>query len=95
VTLVRDGETLAEGADAGYGAEGHVWQALWEPSVPMARNLSIGSWIVRGVPAGAGLRESEGPITGNLSRFVPHLVAAEAGGDPRRRARFRAIGEGR
>jgi glutathionylspermidine synthase len=95
VTLVRDGETLARGADAGYGAEGHVWQALWEPSVPMARNLSIGSWIVRGVPAGAGLRESEGPITGNLSRFVPHLVAAEAGGDPRRRARFRAIGEGR
>lgn len=77
VTLVREGETLAEGTDAGYGAEGHVWQALWEPSVPMARNLSIGSWLVRGVPAGAGLRESDGPITGNLSRFVPHLVARE------------------
>src|SRR5512137_1302506 len=95
VLLVREGETLAEGADAGYGAEGHVWQALWEPSCPMPRNLSIGSWLVCGVPAGAGLRESDGPITGNLSRFVPHLVAESAGGDPRRRARFRAIGEGR
>jgi glutathionylspermidine synthase len=95
VTLVRDGETLARGADAGYGAEGHVWQALWEPSRPMARNLSIGSWLVRGVPAGAGLRESDGPITGNLARFVPHLVAESTGGDARRRARFRAIGEGR
>jgi glutathionylspermidine synthase len=95
VTLVRDGETLARGADAGYGAEGHVWQALWEPSRPMERNLSIGSWLVRGVPAGAGLRESDGPITGNLARFVPHLVTESTGGDARRRARFRAIGEGR
>lgn len=74
VLLVRDGAELAAGADGGYGAEGHVWQALWEPSAPAARNLSIGSWLVRGEPAGAGLRESDGPITGNLSRFVPHLL---------------------
>ena len=94
VVLVREGEVIAEGKDAGYGAEGHVWQALWEPSVPMPRSLSIGSWLVRGIPAGAGLRESEGPITGNLSRFVPHRISEEAGGDPRRRARFRAIGNG-
>jgi glutathionylspermidine synthase len=86
---------IAEGADQGYGTEGHVWQALWEPEAPTAgKHLSIGSWLVRGVPAGAGIRESDGPITGNLSRFVPHLVAEDAGGDPRRRARFRAIGEG-
>ena len=95
VTLVRDGAVVAEGPDQGYGAEGQVWQALWEPAVPMPRTLSIGSWLVRGEPAGAGLRESEGPITGNLSRFVPHLVAEAPPGDPGRRARFRAIGEGR
>lgn len=75
VVLVREGEVIAEGKDAGYGAEGHVWQALWEPAVPMPRSLSIGSWLVRGVPAGAGLRESDGPITGNLSRFVPHRIS--------------------
>ncbi|MEY2668014.1 MAG: hypothetical protein RJA59_652, partial [Pseudomonadota bacterium] len=94
VVLVREGEVIAEGKDDGYGAEGHVWQALWEPSVPMPRSVSIGSWLVRGVPAGTGLRESEGPITGNLSRFVPHRISDGTGGDPRRRARFRAIGNG-
>jgi glutathionylspermidine synthase len=67
-----------------------------EPEAPMAgKHLSIGSWLVRGVPAGAGIRESDGPITGNLSRFVPHLIAEGDAGDPRRRARFRAIAEGR
>jgi glutathionylspermidine synthase len=96
VVLVKDGEVLAEGADEGYGKEGHVWQALWEPEAPLAgKHLSIGSWLVRGVPAGAGIRESDGPITGNLSRFVPHLIAEGDAGDPRRRARFRAIAEGR
>lgn len=75
VLLVRDGVEIAAGEDGGYGAEGHVWQALWEATNPAAQRLSIGSWLVRGIPAGAGLRESDGPITGNLSRFVPHLIA--------------------
>jgi glutathionylspermidine synthase len=91
VVLVKDGAVLAEGADQGYGGEGHVWQGLWEPAAPLDRYVSIGSWLVRGVPAGAGIRESEGPITGNLSRFVPHLISDGASTDPRRRARFRAI----
>ncbi len=34
----------------------------------------IGSWIVNGWACGIGLREDESPITGNTSRFVPHLV---------------------
>ncbi len=93
VVLVRDGDVIAEGKDEGYGKEGHVWQALWEPAAPMPASLSIGSWLVRGVTAGAGLRESDGPITGNLSRFVPHLVAEEARGGSRIRTRFRSIGE--
>ena len=32
----------------------------------------IGSWIVGGQAAGIGIRESNTPITTNLSRFVPH-----------------------
>jgi glutathionylspermidine synthase len=32
----------------------------------------IGSWIVNGWACGIGIREDESPITGNLSRFVPH-----------------------
>jgi len=33
----------------------------------------IGSWIVNGWSCGIGIREDESPITGNLSRFVPHV----------------------
>jgi glutathionylspermidine synthase len=33
----------------------------------------IGSWIVNGWACGIGIREDESPVTGNLSRFVPHI----------------------
>ena len=33
----------------------------------------IGSWIVNGWSCGIGIREDERLVTGNLSRFVPHL----------------------
>jgi glutathionylspermidine synthase len=33
----------------------------------------IGSWIVNGWACGIGIREDENPVTGNLSRFVPHI----------------------
>ena len=34
----------------------------------------IGSWIVGGEPAGLCVREADGPITTNRSRFVPHVI---------------------
>ena len=57
-----------------YGEEGFVFQEYaplpafgeWRPV--------IGSWIVGQSPAGMGIRESGGPITDNLSRFVPHRI---------------------
>ena len=57
-----------------YGAEGFVYQEYaplpefdgWHPV--------IGSWVIAGEPAGMGIRESPGPITDNLSRFVPHRI---------------------
>jgi glutathionylspermidine synthase len=33
----------------------------------------IGSWIVNGWACGIGIREDESMVTGNLSRFVPHM----------------------
>ncbi len=33
----------------------------------------IGSWLVNGYACGIGIREDTSPITGNTSRFVPHL----------------------
>jgi glutathionylspermidine synthase len=78
--LSREGAniTLHGGAgdittDGTYGEEGFVWQALAPPAVFEDKWPVLGSWVVtdRG-PAGIGIRESDGPITDNLSRFVPH-----------------------
>ena len=33
----------------------------------------VGSWIVNGHACGMGIREDDGLITRNTSRFVPHL----------------------
>jgi glutathionylspermidine synthase len=35
----------------------------------------LGSWVIGGEAAGMGIRESAGPITNNLSQFVPHKIA--------------------
>jgi glutathionylspermidine synthase len=75
VTLVRDGETFARGAEGGYGAEGFVFQRLYEWGDRLGgRTPVLGSWLVQGEPAGLGIRESDGPITDDASRFVPHLI---------------------
>jgi glutathionylspermidine synthase len=34
----------------------------------------LGSWVIGGEPAGLGIREDDGLITGNFSRFVPHAI---------------------
>lgn len=60
-----------------YGKEGFVWQAYAPlPDFEGARPV-LGSWVVDAEPCGLGIRESDGPITGNLARFVPHTIAAE------------------
>lgn len=74
VTLVRDGEVLAQGAAGDYGAEGFVYQELCLPSGRFGgRTPIIGSWLVQGDPAGIGIREDASPITGNTSQFLPHV----------------------
>lgn len=55
-----------------YGREGFVYQQYaalphFEGNYPV-----IGSWVIGGEAAGMGIRESDGLITGNTSRFVPH-----------------------
>ncbi len=72
VTIVHGGATVA--ATGGeYGAEGYVYQEYFP--LPEFDGVSpvIGSWVVDGEPAGMGIRE-DGPITGNVARFVPHIV---------------------
>jgi glutathionylspermidine synthase len=71
VEVVRNGQRLAE-RHGPYDSR-TVYQGLFDlPDFDGARPV-IGSWIVDGQPAGMGIRE-DGLITGNLSRFVPHII---------------------
>jgi glutathionylspermidine synthase len=73
VTLVSGGVTLVE-QEGPYGAEGFVRQAL--AALPDFSNQHpvVGSWLIDHTPCGLSIREDENPITGNMSRFLPHAI---------------------
>jgi glutathionylspermidine synthase len=74
VTLVHAGEVLAEGRQGEYGAEGYVFQELFDFRGGFGGLTPVlGSWLIQGEPAGIGIRESGTPITTNTSPFLPHL----------------------
>jgi glutathionylspermidine synthase len=73
ITIVES-EKLIANSEGDYGAEGFIFQELcklpdFEGNFPV-----VGSWVVGQQPAGMGIRESNGLITDNLSRFIPHLI---------------------
>ena len=57
-----------------YGQEGYIGQLLCPPPFIDGFGPVIGSWVVNNTACGMGIREDDGPITGNLSRFVPHCI---------------------
>jgi glutathionylspermidine synthase len=71
VQVVRNGQVVAQ-TEGVYDGD-VVYQALYE--LPDFGGVSpvIGAWVVDGEPAGMGIRE-DGLITGNLARFVPHII---------------------
>ncbi|NQX03483.1 glutathionylspermidine synthase family protein [Rathayibacter sp. VKM Ac-2856] len=71
--LDADGAVVAENGGA-YGEEGFVHQALADLARLDGRTVVIGSWIVGETPAGIDVRETGGPITGDLAEFVPHFI---------------------
>jgi glutathionylspermidine synthase len=60
-------------AAKGEAAGGYVWQQMASMAQADGRTAVFGSWLVDGEPAGMGIRESDGLVTDNFSRFVPHL----------------------
>ena len=56
-----------------YGEEGFVCQATARLANCDGAYPIIGSWMIDGVAAGIGIRESDTAVTTNLSSFVPHL----------------------
>ena len=67
------GEPLASVPGA-YGDEGYIYQAYTPLAAADGVNAVIGSWVIDGVSRGIGIREDNGLITGNRSRFVPHAM---------------------
>ena len=65
--------TMIQQTNGPYGEEGFVYQAIG--SIPNFGDAFpvIGSWVIDGVAAGIGIRESETSVTNNLSCFVPHV----------------------
>jgi glutathionylspermidine synthase len=68
----RDFETTGD-----YGEEGFVYQDMAPLKTFDGKYPVIGSWVIGhregDAAAGIGIRESDIPITTNLSQFVPHL----------------------
>lgn len=73
ITLVREGQIIAESADGTYGAEGYIYQALIELPQFNQRFPVIGSWVVGDESVGVCIREDSLRITTNMSNFVPHF----------------------
>jgi glutathionylspermidine synthase len=71
IAMVIGGKTVIETPGPYTGP--YVYQQL-QPLPDYQGNLPvIGSWLVNGYACGIGIREDTSPITGNTSRFVPHL----------------------
>lgn len=64
--------TAANGGD--YGEEGFVYQQRADLGRIDGKTVVVGSWVVGETPAGIDVRESGGPITGDLAEFVPHFI---------------------
>ncbi|MGV3526160.1 MAG: glutathionylspermidine synthase family protein [Candidatus Sericytochromatia bacterium] len=73
ISILENAQTLLS-IPGEYGAEGHVLQTF--SALPEFDGWSavLGSWVVRGEAAGIGIREDQGLITTNRSRFVPHYI---------------------
>jgi glutathionylspermidine synthase len=78
VTIVVDGRNVLS-TPGPYGGGPFVCQAYAPlPGFPDRHGVPwhpvLGVWLVDGEPAGLGIRESAGPVTDNLSHFVPHTI---------------------
>ncbi|KMO40614.1 hypothetical protein VQ03_13945 [Methylobacterium tarhaniae] len=70
---MRDGAVAAR-VEGPYGSEGYVRQGLAALPRFDGRHALVGSWMVGDEPAGLCLRESDGLVTTDRARFVPHII---------------------
>lgn len=73
VTIVKDNETLDQ-SEGEYGYEGFIYQEYAKLLFTGHGHYVIGSWVIGQEPCGMSFRESNGLITDNLSRYIPHII---------------------
>ncbi len=73
IELIESGISLSK-TSGEYGEEGYIYQALFTLPEFDGNFPVIGSWVIGQESAGIGIREADGLITNNKSRFVPHLI---------------------
>ena len=81
VTIVRDGQAVVA-TDGDYGGGRVIYQEYAPLAEFQGRHAVVGSWMVNGHACGMGIREDSGPITTNISRFVPHLFRTDKSAKP-------------
>ena len=72
VTVKLHGITV-EDTSGRYAGDGFVDQQYVDLAANGGPRVILGSWLVDGEPCGMGIREPDGYVTTNASRFVPHL----------------------
>ena len=72
IQLIQHSKPIHE-TQGEYGEEGFIYQAAADLGPRDGNYPVFGIWIVDHEACGLGIREDTSPITGNLSRFVPHL----------------------
>ena len=75
MTLIEDGVPI-ESAPGDYGDQPRIVQGYAPLFTSEGQHAVLGSWMIGDRAAGLGIREDRGRITRDLSRFVPHVIAA-------------------
>jgi glutathionylspermidine synthase len=72
VTVKLSGITV-EDTPGRYEKGRFLYQQYMDLAAQGSQRVVLGSWLVDGEPCGIGIREPDGYVTTNVSRFVPHL----------------------
>jgi glutathionylspermidine synthase len=73
ITLL-DGDQQLLTTPGDYGGGPFIYQQFHETPKFDGKTIVLGSWMVNGYACGLGIREDDGLITSNTSRFVPHRM---------------------
>ena len=71
---IIDNQRTQVASDGPYGEEGFIYQATHLLPQFGENYTLIGSWLIDDQAAGISLREDKGPITQDMSRFLPHII---------------------